>query len=126
MGLQGLASFVTPTEFFRPFLDTSALFNHAWQLVGRSDPLRQAHEFVKSQQHKVAILVGRGGIGKSKILHALAETFGSEHQGISLWFTAEGVPLTQDGADHLPFEPCVVVEDDAHRRTDLQGFRFHL
>lgn len=119
LGLQGLASFVTPTEFFRPFLDTSALFNHAWQLVGRSDPLHQAHEFVESQQHKVAILVGRGGIGKSKILHALAETFDSEHQGISLWFTAEGVTLSQDGADHLPFEPCVVIVDDAHRRTDL-------
>ncbi|MCK4790056.1 MAG: hypothetical protein KAV87_40335, partial [Desulfobacteraceae bacterium] len=119
LGFQGLASFVTPTEFFRPFLNTSALFNHAWQLVGRSDPLRQAHEFVDSQQDKVAILVGRGGIGKSKILHALAETFDSEHQGISLWFTAEGVPLTHDGADHLPFKPCVVVVDDAHRRTDL-------
>ena len=28
----------------------------------------------------VAILVGRGGIGKSKILHAFADTFDIEHQ----------------------------------------------
>ena len=32
---------------------------------------------------------------------------------------AEGVPLAQNGADHLPYEPCVVVVDDAHRRGDL-------
>ena len=119
LGLQGLTSFVPPNEFFRPFLNESALFNHAWQLVGRSDHIRQTHEFIESQQHNVGVLVGRGGIGKSKILHALAETFDSEHQGISLWFAAEGVPLTQGGADHLPFEPCVLVVDDAHRRSDL-------
>ena len=67
----------------------------------------------------MAILVGRGGIGKSKILHALAETFDIEHPGMTLWFTAEGVTLTQDGADHLPFAPCLIIVDDAHRRGDL-------
>ncbi len=119
LGLRGLASFVTPDEYFQPFLNTSALFKHTWQLVGRSDHLRQAHGFVESPEQKVAILVGRGGIGKSKILHALAETFDIEHRGLSLWFTAEGVTLTQDGADYLPFAPCVIVVDDAHRRGDL-------
>ena len=119
LGLQGLTAFVTPAEFFQSFLNTSALFNHTWQLVGRSDHLRQVHEFAESPEQKVAILVGRGGIGKSKILHALAETFDIEHPGMTLWFTAEGVTLTQDGADHLPFAPCLIVVDDAHRRGDL-------
>ncbi len=119
LGLRGLSAFVTPAEFFGPLLNASALFNHAWQLVGRSDHLHQTQEFVASRQQKVAILVGRGGIGKSKILHALAEKLDSEHPGISLWFTAEGVPVTPDGADHLPFEPCVIVVDDAHRRDDV-------
>ena len=67
----------------------------------------------------MAILVGRGGIGKSKIFHALAETFDIEHPGMTLWFTAEGLALTQDGAYHLPFVSCVIVVDDAHRRGDL-------
>ena len=119
LGLRGLTPFVTPSEFFQPFLNESALFNHVWQLVGRSDHIHQTHEFVESQQQNVAVLVGRGGIGKSKILHALAETFDSDHKGMSLWFMAERVPLTPDGADHLPYEPCVVVVDDAHRRGDL-------
>ena len=119
LGLEGLAAFVTPAEFFQAFLNTSALFNHTWQLVGRSDHLRQVHEFAESPEHTVAILVGRGGIGKSKILHALAETFDIEHPEMTLWFTAEGVTLTQDGADHLPFAPCLIIVDDAHRRGDL-------
>ena len=119
LGLQGLSPFVTPAEFFHPFLNKSALFNHVWQLVGRSDHIRQAHEFIESQQENVAVLVGRGGIGKSKILHALAEAFDREHKGMSLWFLAEGVPLTQDGADYLPYKSCVVVVDDAQRRGDL-------
>ena len=119
LGLPGLTPFVAPTEFFSPFLNESALFNHTWQLVGRSDHIRQSHEFIESQQRNVAILVGRGGIGKSKILHALAESFDTEHEGMSLWFMADGVPLTQDGADHLPYKPCVIVLDDAHRRGDL-------
>ncbi len=119
LGLHGLSSFVTPTEFFDRFSNATALFNHAWELVGRSHQLRQAHEFVESPEQKIAILTGRGGIGKSKILHAFAETFDDEHKGLALWYAAEGVPLTHESADDLPFKPCVVVVDDAHRRDDL-------
>ena len=119
LGLHGLSSFVTPTEFFDPFATAAALFNHTWELVGRSRHLRQAHEFVESPEQKIAILSGRGGIGKSKILHELADRFDDEHKGLALWYAAEGVPLTHDSADDLPFKPCVVVVDDAHRRDDL-------
>jgi hypothetical protein len=119
LGLHGLSSFVTPTEFFDRFSNAAALFNHVWELVGRAHHLRQAHEFVESPEQKIAIITGRGGIGKSKILHAFAETFDDEHKGLALWYAAEGVPLTHDSADELPFKACVVVVDDAHRRDDL-------
>ena len=115
LGLHGLSSFVTPAEFFDPFATAAALFNHTWELVGRSRHLRQAHEFVESPEQKIAILTGRGGIGKSKILHEFADRFDDEHKGLALWYAAEGVPLTHDSADDLPFKPCVVVVDDAHR-----------
>ena len=120
LGLQGLTPFLPPDEFFRPFSTRSTLFNHAWHLVGRSDQISQINEFIESPQLKVVLLVGRGGIGKSKILNAIAETFTDQHDGISLWFAAEGVILTSEGADYLPFEPCVVVVDDAHRRSDIR------
>ena len=120
LGLQGLTPFLPPDEFFRPFSTRSTLFNHAWHLVGRSDQISQINEFIESPQLKVGLLVGRGGIGKSKILNAIAETFTHQHDGISLWFAAEGVILTSEGVDYLPFEPCVVVIDDAHRRSDIR------
>ena len=119
LGLRGPSPFVTHSEFFHRFLNTSALFNHAWNLVGRSDHLHHAHEFVKSREQKIAILTGRGGIGKSKILHELAETFDNEHKETALWLTAEEVPLTPNGADYLPAKPCVIIVDDAHRYDDL-------
>ena len=119
LGLPGLFSFITPTYFFNQLSNSSALFNHTWELVGRSNHLREAHEFVESQEQKVAILSGRGGIGKSKILHAFAETFEQEHKEMALWFVAEGVTFTRDSADELPYKPCVIIVDDAHRREDL-------
>ncbi len=119
LGLQGLTPFVNSVEFFQPIMKKSALFNHTWQLVGRSTQASMIHEFIDSPQQNVAVLFGRGGIGKSKILHAFAESFDSEHKDMSLWFMAEGVPLSQNGADHLPYQHCVVVVDDAHRRDDL-------
>ena len=119
LGLRGPSPFVTPSEFFHPFLNTSALFNHARDLVGRSDHLHEAHEFVKSREQKVAILIGRGGIGKSKIIHELAETFDNEHKETALWLAAEEVPLTPNSADYLSTKPCVIIVDDAHRYDDL-------
>ena len=119
LGLRGPSPFVTPSEFFHPFLNTSALFNHAWDLVGRSDHLHEAHKFVKSREQKVAILIGRGGIGKSKIIHELAETFDNEHKETALWLAAEEVPLTPNSADYLSTKPCVIIVDDAHRYDDL-------
>ena len=119
LGLPGLFSFISPTDFFHKLSNSSALFNHMWELVGRSDHLRRVHEFVESQEKKVAILSGRGGIGKSKILHAFAKTFENDHKGMALWFVAEGVTLTRESVDDLPFKPCVIVVDDAHRREYL-------
>ena len=119
LGLPGLFSFISPTDFFHKLSNSSALFNHMWELVGRSDHLRRVHEFVESQEQKVAILSGRGGIGKSKILHAFAKTFENDHKGMALWFVAEGVTLTRESVDDLPFKPCVIVVDDAHRREYL-------
>ena len=38
---------------------------------------------------------------------------------MALWFVAEGVTLTRDSADDLPFKPCIIVVDDAHQRENL-------
>jgi len=118
VGLTGLTPFISVQEFFEPFSDPKRLFNHAWSLVGREKHLRQLEEFVRSDSQSVAILTGRGGIGKTKVLHALSQHAAavSEHE---VRFVAEGIPLTPESADWLPASACLMIVDDAHRREDV-------
>ncbi len=119
LGLSAVSTFPTAEAFFGPLLDPSKLFNHACPLVGRSKQVEQLHGFVDSQQHRVAILTGRGGIGKSKTLHAFSTDFPARHKQIALRFVGDELPLTPESLDDLPLTLCVVVVDDAHRREDL-------
>lgn len=70
LGRSGPAPFVSMDEFFRPLLDRAHLFHHAWGTVGRGNTLQALREFAEAADRRVAILSGRGGIGKSKVLHA--------------------------------------------------------
>jgi hypothetical protein len=118
LGLSAASTFPTAEAFFRPLLDGSKLFNHTWALIGRAGYLEGLHAFVGSDQQLVAVFLGRGGIGKTKLLHAFSQGFEGRHPAHRLCFLAEGLPVTQDSLDDLPSTPCVVVVDDAHRRSD--------
>jgi hypothetical protein len=111
---KGRTPFITSVDFFRGCLDSDKPFNHSWKLEGRIDYLQSLNDFVESGQERIAILPGRGGIGKTKLLHAFAENF--EHSEFILRFVEEGVSVTRENIDNLPARPCVVVLDDAHRR----------
>lgn len=119
LGVSGVSTFPTHEVFFRPLLDATKLFNHTWSLVGRANQLQQLHAFVESTSQRVAILSGRGGIGKSKVLHVFGSEFLPRHESWAMRFVGEELPLTTDTLDDLPAAPCVVVVDDAHRREDL-------
>jgi hypothetical protein len=110
----GLSPFVSPEDFFREWLNSDKPFNHAWSLVGRTDYLQSLNEFVESTQQRIAILPGRGGIGKTKLLHAFAEQF--NHSEFILRFAEQGVTITTENVGNLPANPCVIVVDDAHQR----------
>lgn len=119
LGISAVSTFPTPEAYFRPLLDATKLFSHAWPLVGRRKQLDQLHAFVDSAQHRVAVLSGRGGIGKSKLLHAFSSNFNKRHGNWAIRFVGEELPLTPESLDDLPSAPLVVVVDDAHRREDL-------
>jgi len=113
-----LPAFISYEDLFRPFLDNTRLFNHVYPLVGRKDILEQLDSFVESGR-KVALLPGRGGIGKSKILLEYSREFVKKHSEWKLRFTREGIALSEDSIRSLPAQNCVVIVDDAHRREDL-------
>ncbi|WP_448270535.1 hypothetical protein [Nostoc sp. DSM 114159] len=110
---------ITAEDFFRPLLNAKNLFNHTWSLVGRSKSVAELHKFVESEQQRVAILTGRGGIGKTKLLHTFAQQFDEHHQQFTLRFLMQGVPITIESLEELLIKPCVIVVDDAHQIDDL-------
>jgi hypothetical protein len=119
LGLAALGTFVSAEEFFRPLVHRENLFNHSWILVGRDQYTAKLHDFTSSDRERVLVLIGRGGIGKTKILHGFSSDFNRLHPNESLRFTVEGIAIDDEGADKLPPGPCTIVIDDAYRREDL-------
>lgn len=116
LGLGGLPTFLSPYDFFRGFLNPKHIFNHTFSLVGRKAHLDALDNFVMGEEHRIALIRGQGGIGKSKLLHSFSESFAQRHLGFVLRFVPDGVPITPGCSDELPSSPLMVVIDDAHRR----------
>lgn len=112
-----LKSFLTLEEFFARNLESTDLLNHKYHFVGRSEILSQLDSFIESDK-KIALLPGRGGIGKSRILFEFGKRFESKHDEWELRYVSE-IPLTRDSIRELPERKCVLVVDDAHRREDI-------
>ncbi|MFC6704864.1 helix-turn-helix domain-containing protein [Flexivirga alba] len=98
-------------------LGSSQLFNHNWRLVGRDDELRALIGLLHEQQCSLAGLVGPGGIGKSRMLRAIAEATPDDAE-VRVLLPGTGVT----GAD-LELLPAagrlVVLIEDAHDRDDI-------
>lgn len=120
LGFGSTSPFLPWKPFFERWTKPDRLFNHSWQLVGRTDFVSALDQFSRDKQKRVALLIGRGGIGKSKLLHAFAKESSAKRSGRQLWFVEENIPLTQQSIDELPDTPCVIVVDDAHRSENLK------
>src|SRR5580658_4626361 len=67
--------FTTPKEFFAQFeSDAPRLFDFKQTLRGRDTQIATLNTFVADPAPVVGVLAGRGGIGKSKLLHDWAQT----------------------------------------------------
>ena len=116
LGPRGPLCFHETDEYFRPLLDEDHLFRHTWALVGRDELLATIDEQLADQEIRVLVLVGRGGIGKTRILRALAEA----HQASrTVLFADDQLALTAESVEELPWTAPLVIVDDAHRREDL-------
>ncbi|MGM3308226.1 caspase family protein [Anabaena sp. WFMT] len=113
-----LFSFVSSEVFFRPLLKPELPSNHLITLIGRTKFIQELNDFIDSKE-RVLIFTGRGGIGKTKILHAFSQEFKQRHQNFKLRFLIEGTLINNETLDELPTKQCLVILDDAHRREDL-------
>lgn len=116
LGPSGPLCFHEASEYFAPLLDDRRLFRHTWTLVGRDELLTTVDQQLANQVVRVLVLVGRGGIGKTRVLRALAEAQQTQR---TVLLADDQVPLTAESVEELPWTEPLVIVDDAHRREDL-------
>jgi len=117
LGAAASELFISAEEMFAPFLEEERLFNHAWPMLGRENELAELLDAAESDRVDCVSVVGRGGLGKSRLLREVASRL--DARGSRVLFLAEQ-PVTPEGVDDLVLGPVVVVVDDAHKRDDLE------
>lgn len=106
---------VLPNQFFYRWLDENKLFNHSWSLEGRIDVLTNLKRFADKHEHQVAILPGRGGIGKTRLLYEFSKILGSSN--VLIYFIEDNTEITLTALKRVSLQPCILIMDDAHRRV---------
>lgn len=113
LGLPGPSVLLTPEEYFTRQLDSTRLFHHAWERVGREELLNRLDSLL-GPTHDAALLWGRGGIGKTKLLYEWSRLAAERHPEVPLFFIDPQRPLETEALQELPPSSCVLIFDDAH------------
>ena len=119
LGLKPVSPWRTAEEYYRSSSHT--LLDHRQALVGRGQLLDDVVTWVNDREgSKIAVAIGRGGIGKSKLLwEAAARVDGAD---VHVRFLAIGQQPTAADFDHLPRTgSLVLVVDDAHGVDRVAG-----
>ena len=118
LGVRAPGPWLTGDEFFRS-ASGDRIYTHRWQLVGRSEQLAGLLAFAKSAESQFAVLVGRGGIGKSRLLRELA-LVGEREGAASFRFAARNSEIGPVDFEQLPpGEGLVVVVDDGFEAPEV-------
>jgi len=119
LGVKPASPWRTAEEYYRSSSHT--LLDHRQALVGRAQLVDDVVAWVNDPEgSKIAVVIGRGGIGKSKLLWEVASR--AESAGVHVRFLAVGQQPVAADFDHLPRTgSLVVVLDDAHGVDRVAG-----
>jgi hypothetical protein len=105
-------TFTSAEEFFAPFRSAAPrLFDYNQTLRGRAAEIESLNSFRADPEPIVGVLPGRGGIGKSKLLHDWAGSVA----GGSVLYVREDAVWHPESAKEIPAGNVVIIADDAHR-----------
>jgi hypothetical protein len=96
--------------------DSGLLFDFNQNLRGRKRRLEELNAFLNDPEKRIAILPGRGGIGKTKLLRDWAN---SAKGWAQLWVNPHGNWTDESGAE-IPISEVILVADDAHHYSDVE------
>jgi len=114
--LESVRTFTTADRFFRRF-ETNPLFDFSQTILGRDSHLKALAAFLGDPDLTVAVLTGRGGIGKSKLIHDWTR----RTAGWTVLFKKERVSIHAQSELELRGDHILVIADDAHRQSDLEA-----
>jgi transcriptional regulator with XRE-family HTH domain len=119
LGLADPGPWLRPDDFFRQEAG-SRIYTHDWALAGRSEELGKLLEFLDDPAREVAVLFGRGGSGKSRLLLELARAAEHRVEPVQVRFLARNVAAGPRDFESLPAGGrLLTVIDDAHDREGL-------
>lgn len=113
-----LVTFLPPIAFFDRYLDSSQLFHHLWPRIGLKDQLRGLLGFIKGD-NQIAILPGRGGSGKSKLIYTLWRFLSRISPELTIRIVGGNIPVDKDALTELPDNRCLIIVDDAHKMNNI-------
>lgn len=110
LGVSAPGPWLLPEEYFGSPRGT--VFNHDWSLVGRETQLDQLVSAARQSDPAVAFLVGAGGVGKTRLLKAFADTVAS---GTRVRILPGNVQVTSADLELVPHDhDLTIIIDDAH------------
>jgi transcriptional regulator with XRE-family HTH domain len=120
LGIPRPSPWETAEDFFRPLTGT-AMFSHKWRLVGRDQELAALTAFARGGDRQVALVIGQGGIGKSRIVRQVGSDLSQPGpDGAAVLFAAAGTGVQPADFEQLPHgSRLVIVIEDAHERPDV-------
>ncbi|MFJ3642751.1 hypothetical protein ACIPRD_23720 [Streptomyces sp. NPDC090108] len=106
-----------PDDYLRQ-VNKGSVYTHRWQLVGRTQTMVGLVPFARNEQGRVALLVGRGGVGKTKIVTALCEALPDAEPAVEVRVLGPDSAIGPGAFRELPSTgTLLVIVDDAHDAT---------
>lgn len=124
LGVSDTHALMGSEAFFATYLGAHRVFHHRLPLVGREDILQSLDAFMQVPQAKVISLVGRGGLGKSRVLLEWSRGFTDRHKEWNLRFLRDPASDIGELLDNARM-PMALVIDDAHRWEGQRLALFH-
>lgn len=116
LGVPAPGPWLVPEDYFAH--SRGHLFSHEWGLAGRGEELSRLADALYGSAGTLGVLVGRGGIGKTRLLRALAESCPGEQARVLV--LPAGATVEAAAFELLPRDgQLAVLIDDAHDRDDL-------